>query len=514
MTIKTVLIAAGIVLASNSLYAQYTADALRFSQPEQGSTARFKGMGNAQTALGGDISSLSSNPAGLGFFTKSEFNFTPEFNNFKVGSSYLNAKNDASESKAGINQIGAVFYSPTRRLKGSDVKNGWVSVNFGIGYNKTNNFNTNINYGGTNPKSSYADYLADQTTRNYGTLQPPASNTDLIGSGSLEEMGYKNFLTEFNTGGYFPTTQVNNMQNYSVINTGSQSEVNLGIAGNYSNKLYIGASLGFANINFTSDKLFRENGLNRTFQGQDPQFLNGSYDLAYRSYQETKGSGINAKIGLIYKPVEALRLGLSFISPTWYSLSDRYSEGLNTTYTKQNGTTIPEYKNADQIYNQDYNLRTPYRVNGGVSYIVANAAILTADVEYVDYSSIRFTSGGNNLERSTNRSIADSYKGNLNYRVGAEVKVINQVMIRGGYNYASSPYKNIDVNTQAVSGGLGYRFDNYYIDATFRHSMYNSTNSPYSLSSGYADFATTGSGPTANLKNTADNVYLTLGVRF
>ncbi|MGY3052089.1 long-subunit fatty acid transport protein [Pedobacter sp. UYEF25] len=514
MNIKTVLIAAGIVLASNSLYAQYTADALRFSQPEQGSTARFKGMGNAQTALGGDISSLSSNPAGLGFFTKSEFSFTPEFNNFKVGSSYLNTNADASQSKAGINQIGAVFYSPTKRLKGSDVNSGWVSLNFGIGYNKTNNFNSKINYGGTNPNSSIADYFADQSTLNYGTKTGPNGSADFFDAGSLEQMAYKNFLTEYNAGGYFPTTQLNNLQNFSVINTGSQSEVNLGVAGNYSNKLYFGASLGFANIDFTSDKLYSESGLTKTFPGQQADFLNGSYNLAYRSFQDTKGSGFNAKVGLIYKPVDALRLGLSFISPTWYSLTDRYSEGLNTGYSKQDGTVIPEYKNADQSYDQNYNLRTPYRVNGGVSYIVANAAILTADVEYVDYSSIKFTAGGGELERNTNRAISDSYKGNLNYRVGAEVKVASQFMLRGGYNYASSPYKNIDVNTQAVSGGVGFRFDNYYLDATYRHSMYNSTNSPYVISSGYADFATTGSGSTADLKNTADNVYLTLGVRF
>ncbi len=514
MNIKTILIAASIVLAGNSLYAQYVGDALRFSQPEQGSTARFKGLGNAQTALGGDISSLSSNPAGLGFFTKSEFSFTPEFNNFKVGSSYLNSQTNSSQSKAGINQIGAVFYSPTKRLKGTDVNSGWVSVNFGIGYNKTNNFNANTDYGGKNSRSSIADYFADQSTINYGTTNGPNNDPNFFDAGSLEQMAYKNFLTQYNTAGYFPTTEQNNVQNNSIINTGSQSEVNLGIAGNYSNQLYIGASLGFANINFTSDKLYSESGLNRTYLGQPVDFINGSYDLAYRSFQETKGSGFNAKIGLVYKPTNEVRLGLSLISPTWYSLTDRYSEGLNTTYTKQDGTAVPEYKNADTQYDLDYNLRTPYRINGGVSYVIGNSAIVTGDVEYVDYSSIRFTDNGSNTERNTNRGIADAYKGNLNYRVGAEVKVVNQVMIRGGYNYSSSPYKNIDLNTQGVSGGLGFRFENYYLDATYRHTTYDSTNSPYNLSSGYADFAATGSGPTANLKNSADNVYLTLGVRF
>ena len=507
-----------MVLAGNYSYAQYTSDALRFSQPEQGSTSRFKGLGNAQTALGGDISSLSSNPAGLGFFTKSEFSFTPEFNNSKVGSSYLGKQSNVSQSKAGINQIGAVFYSPTKRLKGSDVNSGWVSINFGIGYNKTNNFNTNIDYGAVNPKSSIADYFADQSTIGYGTSTGPAGSADFFDSGSLAQMAYKNFLTEFDNSpqktGYYPTTQLNNKQNFNVINSGSQSEVNIGAAGNYSNKLYIGASLGFANIDFKTDKIFNEKGLTKTYPNQPADFLNGKYDLSFRSLQETKGSGFNAKIGFIYKPIDEFRIGLSVISPTWYSLTDRYSEGLNTTYTKQDGTVIPEYKNTDSQYNLDYNLRTPYRVNGGISYIIGNSAIISADVEFVDYSSIRFSNGGSNLERSTNREIADSYKGNLNYRIGGEVKVLNQLMLRGGYDYSSSPYKNINVSTQSISGGLGFRFDNYYLDATYRHMQFDSTNSPYVLSSSYADFSTTGSGPRANLQNTADNVYVTFGVRF
>ncbi len=496
---------AGIVLASNSLYAQYTSDVLRFSQPELGATARFRGLGGAQTALGGDISSLSGNPAGLGFFTKSEFTFTPEFNNAKVGSEYLGNNLSDKKSKAGINQVGVVFYSPINKPKGSDLDNGWVSLNFGIGYNKTNNFNSTITYAGRNTKSSMADYFA-----NLAGTTPTGS----LASGSLEKMAYDNYLIEYDPAGYFPTTALNNNQQNSIIRSGSQSEVNIGMAGNYGNKLYLGLSLGLTNINYTSDLAYTETGSNLTYAGQPTDFVNGTYRLNYNSIQQTKGNGINAKIGLIYKPVNEFRLGLSFITPTWYSLTDNYSENLNTAYKRANGTTIPEYTNPLSTYNSEYNLRSPYRVNGGAAYIFGNSGLITADVEYVDYSSIHFSSAYASEETNTNRDIAALYKGNFNYRAGVELKVVNNFMVRGGYSYSGSPYKNLDFTTQAYSGGLGYRFDNYYLDVTYRHTKWDSTNSPYTISSDYPDYSFTGAGPTANLKNSVDNVFLTFGVRF
>ncbi|WP_231459318.1 OmpP1/FadL family transporter [Pedobacter sp. Leaf132] len=505
MKLRSIFIVAGIVLASNSLYAQYTSDVLRFSQPEFGTTSRFKGLGGAQTALGGDVSSLSGNPAGLGFFTKSEFTFTPEFNNFKTGSEYLGNNLSDKKSKAGINQVGLVFYSPTNKSKGSNLNDGWVSVNFGVAYNKTNNFNQNITYGGRNTKSSMADYFA-----NIAGTTPEAS----LASGSLEKMAYDNFLIEYDPAGYFPTTALNNNQQNIITRSGSQSEVNIGMAGNYGNKLYLGLSLGLTNVNYNSDIAFSENGNNLTYAGQDPVFVNGTYSLNYNSIQQTRGNGINAKLGVIYKPVNELRLGLSLITPTWYSLTDNFSENLNTRFKRADGTNVPEYTNPLSNYNSEYTLRTPYRVNGGIAYILGNSGLITADAEYVDYSSIHFSSNFSNETINTNRDIQALYKGNFNYRAGLEFKLVNQFMIRGGYSYSGSPYKNLDFTTQAYSGGLGYRFDNYYLDVTYRHTKWDSTNSPYTISADYPDYSFTGAGPTANLKNTADNVFLTFGVRF
>jgi len=58
--------------------AQTVDDALRYSQIFYSGTSRFSSMGGAFTALGGDLSTLSQNPAGIGLFRSSEVSITPQ----------------------------------------------------------------------------------------------------------------------------------------------------------------------------------------------------------------------------------------------------------------------------------------------------------------------------------------------------------------------------------------------------------------------------------------------------
>ncbi len=512
MKLKIFILLTGIALPV-SLFAQYTEDALRFSQTEQGTSSRIKALGGAQTAVGGDLSSLASNPAGLGLFTKSEFNFTPEFSNNSAHSKYLNNSVIADQSKAGVNQLGLVIYSPKRRYKGQDVNRGLISVNFGASVNKTNNFNAAVDYSGVNPRSSFADYLAD-LSNNYLANGDPATNSSALPAGSLEKMGYNNFLTEYNSSGYFPTTSLNNSQRNQVYHSGSQTEVNFGLASNFSNELYLGASLGLSSLHYEADREYSEAGNNQSYAGQDPDFTGGKYDLLFRSNQVTEGSGINLKLGLIYRAAPGVRFGLSFISPTWYTITDTYSEALDTRYTRSNGTAIlPAYTNNDEIYDTDYSLRTPYKTTAGLAVTMNNMALLTGDLEYVDYSSIKFGNSDYDLERSTTRDIRDRYKAAVNYKLGGELK-LNPVSLRIGYNRTGNPYRHTEYSQNTYSGGVGYRSKNLYIDLTYARSAYNTTSRPYIISSTYNDFSVTGSGEAADIKNQRDNVYATIGFRF
>ena len=512
MNFKKIILLTAIIAAGGQTFAQYASDALLFSQYQHGASARFKAMGSAQTAVGGDIGSLASNPAGLGLFTKSEFNLSADFSNRQVESQYLGEGINAQKDRLGIDQIGGVFYNPTSRSKGNDLKTGWLSFNYGVSYNKTNNFNTTIDYRGTNPNSSIADYFSDLASF-FLAEGDPTSNSNALPANTLESMAYNNFLIEYDPSGYFPTTSLNNSQQNLVYRTGSQSEVNFGAGANYSNKLYLGGSIAIASVNYVADRQFIEEGNNRTFIGQSTDFIGGTYNLSYNNNQVTTGTGLNAKIGMIYRATDAVRVGLSFISPTWFQISDSFSEYLDTRYTRANGSAIPPYTNNPQIYDTDYTLRTPFRVNGGVSAIINKQGLLSADVEYVDYSSVNFKSGDRITDQKTNADIRDSYKAAVNLRVGGEYKIEN-MMLRAGYNRSGSPFKNLEVATDVLSAGIGFRSNLLYIDLTYQNATINSTSTPYIISSDYADFDVTGAGETATLKNTSNNVFLTIGARF
>ena len=60
------------VLISGSAMAQDQYDAANFSSSDLNGTARYVGMGGALDALGGEITTMSTNPAGIGLFRHPE----------------------------------------------------------------------------------------------------------------------------------------------------------------------------------------------------------------------------------------------------------------------------------------------------------------------------------------------------------------------------------------------------------------------------------------------------------
>lgn len=488
---------AAIVAATGDLHAQYAADALRFSQTQAGSTARFKAIG-AQIGVGGDLSSIGSNPAGIGLFTRSDFSLTPEFNSFSADAQYLNSQTVGKKDQLGLAHAAVVWNSKITKPQGSKLDQGWISFNYGIGYNKTKSFGDNILFSGSNPTNSIADYFAQLATSNYG-----APNT--LTKGSLERMAYDNYLIGYDNidRSYFPETDVNNVQTKNDIRTGTQSEINFAFGANYANQFYIGAGIGIASIRYNSDAIYKEKGYNVT--------EDNDYDLSFRQSQITRGSGINAKLGAIYRPIPALRIGVNIETPTWYTIDDSYSEVLDTKYGK---TKIDsQFVNDDQLYDFSYKLRTPLKVSGGIGIFFNKYGFISADIDYLDYSSINFSTANANSSDSevildNNKAILNNYKSAINYRIGTELKFDN-LMLRGGYGVQGNPYKELDDNRFKIStysAGLGYRFNDVYVDMAYQQIVYNTDIRPYQLNPG--------SSPVALIKNTRTNIFLTIGKRF
>lgn len=495
MKFRFLLSMAVIVAAAGQVHAQYSEDALRFSRSQWGGTARFKAIG-AQTGIGGDLSSVGGNPAGIGLFTRSEFSFTPEFNGYNNNAQYLGQQTIIRADKLGIANASIVFNTHITKPQGAKLDQGWIGLNFGLAYNKTQTFNNNTSYSGTNPKNSIADYFSEIATANYGA---PSSLT----TGSLERMAYDNYVIGYDSPGkyYFPETDVNNLQTKNDMRIGNQSEVNFAVGANYSNQFYIGASVNVTSLSYTADDNYKESGFNVT--------ENNDYSLTYRQSQITRGSGVNARIGAIYKPVPSVRLGAVLESPTWYTIDDSYGEGLDTRYGKNKVDS--QFVNADQIYDFTYKLRTPLKLSTGIGYFFNDRGFISADVDYVDYSTMNFTET-NNADRSVivdnNKAVLAKYKSVINYRVGAEYKV-DKLMFRAGYGVQGDPYQN-SVNSEfkvnTYSGGLGYRINGYYIDLSYQKIMFNSDKLPYSLDDNTHSIA--------KVKSERNNVFLTIGSRF
>jgi hypothetical protein len=500
------MLALATVAGTGTLYAQqYTQDALRFSQGNYGSSARFKGLGNAQIGLGGDISSLGGNPAGLGMFTRSEFSITPEFNNTTANARYLGENSKANKDQLNLNQVGVVWYSPIVKKAGADLNKGAISVVWGLGYNRNNDFSSEFSYGGRNTNNSIADYFSEIAN---GQLP------DALGEGSLEKMAYDNFLIDpllANNATYTPSTDLNNDQRRYETRQGSTSELNASAALNISNKLYLGASIGLVNVRYTSSSEFLESGRNISTD-PDNDMAGQDYTLSYRQHQVTDGSGINAKLGLIFKPVESVRIGATFVSPTWMHVQDNTAEVLDTRYTGGGNTT--DFTNVETNYPFEYNLRTPYKGSLGASVVIGNNALISADVDYVDYSTMKFSTssnyGGYDQVSANNAAIKRDYTNAINYRVGAEYK-IGSLALRAGYGLNGSPYKGDSDNQFDMtyySGGLGYRFGNYYVDLAYQRMETKNTFSPYTLEDENL------TAPQASIDIAKNNAFLTFGVRF
>ncbi|MFD0792091.1 OmpP1/FadL family transporter [Mucilaginibacter litoreus] len=492
MKIKYILSVIAIVAFTKNSFAQYSQDAIRFSTGSFGSTSRIKAVGNAGTALGGDLSNITGNPAGLGFFTRSEVSITPEFDGAKTKATYFGQATTDTKNSGNLNHAALVIYNQLAKARGADKTKGWLSVNYGVAFARTNNFYSNINYKGVNNSNSVNDYFADQANQ-FGLQQ-----------GSLGDMAYQQHLIDQYDAGTTPPSTVFASNAFPGVNqesvierSGGLSSVDFSLGANYSNKFYLGLALSFTDLRYNSYSTFYEDGSLSTADGADPV----DFSSAYSQNQITRGTGFGARLGAIYKPVEALRLGVTVSSPTFYNIDDTYNEGISSRINS--GSTA---RDNSGDYNLNYNMRTPWKLAGGAAVFIKNIGFITGDVEYIDYSTAHLSSNQDyNADYIDNPDIKSLYRSTVNAHIGAEIKATNFFSLRGGYGIMGNPMKDNDNDIKTVSGGVGLRFGSYYVDATYTHSTNNLNVFPYDLGT---------ASPSAALRNSNNNAYLTLGYRF
>lgn len=493
-------------------FAQSSSDALNFSQTFNGGTARFVSMGGAFGSLGGDFGALSYNPAGLGIYRSSEFTFTPSFKNRTVSSDYNGLSNEDSRSRFYFDNVGFVFSFKPNKTE----ETGLVNFNIGFGFNRTNDFFSNAIAKGDNNKNSIMDYFAGLAAGNkYSDLTDPGNdsynpyldsnapwkaimawNTYLIDT--IPGSAGKDYWAALNGG--------DGVAQQNVISTsGLTGEYAMSVGTNFSNKLYFGATFGIAEINFKSSITYSEDAFNSN--GLLPNGDRFNYS-DYKQTYETNGSGYNLKLGVIYKPIDGLRLGFAVHTPTYYKLQDTYSYSMSTNFDY--GTSNSSTPNS----RYDYNLETPFKSISSIAYVFKDKGLISFDVEKVNYSKMRFREGGDGYNyTSENQDISDIYRNVYNFKVGGELRFDN-MFLRAGYASYGSPYKsgyfNENSKRNIISAGIGYRSGNFFVDAAYLYSLQNEKYVLYNLSNADGTLAVN----PVSTKMTEGKFLLTIGFKF
>lgn len=483
---KRIFIFAALMM-SLDVVAQETYESAQLATEDLNGTSRYVGMGGAMEALGADISTMHTNPAGVGMFRKSWIGATAGATIQQGNNNVNNIFNKTGVTNADLDQVGFVYAGNTR--KGNN-------INFGFNFKKNRNFNeiltaTNSLYNGS------------------------ASTKSAIGK-VLGRYNYSDYLVNEVFNSQFDTQDaayaLADSYAFSSINSGYIGEYAFNISGSINNRVYLGVGIGIKSVHYKSDSEYIETLLDESdnYRG----------DLSIADWRKITGTGVDVKFGAIFRPVESspFRIGLYINTPTWYRLTCT-SEQRASFYVSpgndvdnQTGKTL-----VDDTYGNsatwDYNVNTPWKFGVSLGHTIANMFAIGLTYQYSDYSAIdnRIASidtydyydgwgwGYTESYRSSysdnmmNRNTENSLKGVSLLKLGVEAKPVPEVAIRLGYNYQSAIYDKskgtkettLDTDgsylatnsytnwgdTHRITFGLGFKLDtNLNLDLSYQYS--------------------------------------------
>lgn len=468
-----------------SVQAQTDLDAFRYSRHSLGGTSRSAAMSGAFGALGGDFSTLASNPAGIGIYRGSEFSFSPSIYVGKTESGFLNNLQDESKFNFNFGNIGFVY---TNTLSKDQESPGWKSWNFGFGYNRINNFHNRSFYEGFNTENSMTDYFAENANGLSPDLLDPfyenlAWNTYLINDDSTNQ--YTSAVPDGNI-----------LQRRNVESRGAIGEMDFTFGGNYSNRLYIGGTLGFSTLRYVEESNYEE--LDKD------NLIDSLNQFEFNQNLTTRGVGFNFKFGAIYRVNDWVRIGGAIHTPTWYSLNDNFSSEFQSRF--DSGSTYRE----ESLGEFDYELTTPFKATGSIAFIFGKHGLLSADYEFADISSARLDSELSSFTE-TNSLISKKYRESGMLRIGTEWRFAN-LSLRGGAAFISTPMNSAyavsgnDFSAVNYSGGVGIRDNHTFLDFAYVYNQSEEYLQPYSLANEEV--------PGVRTKVSSHNFMVTFGVKF
>lgn len=485
--------------------AQETYDNAPLAQKDLNGTARYVGMGGAMEALGADISTMGTNPAGIGMFRRSVINGSFGFSSQSDAEEF----NGADKTKMSFDQAGFVY----------SMRSGRSSfVNFGFTYNKSRNFNQiltaagRLNGASQNKLSGMKNYNGIYALRSKnGTLSSPdatCSQLDylysnvILGDGNSILADKNGNMIGDNTDGFLirkdgfsPTFYNATDYSFGRESSGYIGEYNFNISGNSNDRFYWGLTFGLYDVHYDATTQYSEN------------LVDGSNSIGSVTLNDRRkitGSGFDVKAGIIFRPVEEspFRVGLYVHTPTWYDLTSKNYTRLDNNLQEKYGAH--DYGDINEAY--DFKFYTPWRFGASIGHTVGNYLALGATYEYSDYSTsdIRINDGGtidywgnyydeSHSDEAMKQNIKQSLKGVHTLKLGMEFKPERNWAVRLGYNYVSpmynkEGYKDGTINsygtyyssttdytnwkaTNRITVGVGYSCRNWTIDLAYQNSQ-------------------------------------------
>jgi hypothetical protein len=536
---KKIIISALVAAATApAMIAQSSIDALQLTQPSFRGTARYMSMGGAFTALGGDLSAVIQNPAGIGVYRRSEIGATVDLNMASSKANY----GDGNKTNFSCNNFG---YIGTVNLSGA-----METFSFGASYNRLGQFNRRTKAYSGSTSTSLTNYIASfmsgvsESELGFGTnYNPYEGSVDWLGA-----LAYNSYLINPVSGytdqydGLFGN-KTNADALIDVYETGYVDEYNLTFGGNFSNTVYWGIGVGIEDIEYKRYVDYSESMENADAYNAYRGGIITNSDAGYYLSNDKRitGTGWKLDFGLIVKPVNEFRIGAAIHTPTYYDLKTEYQGAVDYSFydptadkvTDMNPTQGNEYTDYALF---DWRLKSPWRFNIGVAGVIGSQAIISLDYERLAYNDMKIQNaiydswGGSTRYEDNdpmNEDIRNYTRGGNIVRLGLEYRVTPQFSVRAGYNVQASnikseaadseievvtsgtdPSYSFDKTVQNVSAGLGYRFSNgWYIDGAYVYNNRKSTLHPYTSFNG-------GTAPSFAVTDNNHSVVVSLGYRF
>ncbi|WP_028910193.1 OmpP1/FadL family transporter [Prevotella sp. AGR2160] len=522
MKTKYALIMSAALLCAAPVAAQETYQDTKLIENELNGTARYVGMGGAMEALGADISTMSTNPAGIGLFRRSQVSLsgglvaqsgenTRIYNNLGEMASINGNKTNAS-----FDQVGFVWSQRTGRNS---------FLNLGFNYHKSRNFDqiltaaNSLSYASLNKLTAikYDGGLAQQGSMAWSGLDNSyasllAKNTDATtGTTSLDYLNGTNYMFGQYQKGYI-------------------GEYDFNISGNIHDRVYLGLTFGIHDVNYRSNKYYTEDLENSTFSEN-------------RETLKIDGTGYDVKFGAIFRPFEEspFRIGLYVNTPVFYDLTMK-----GTTDVTLLGSNVGDY--GDHC-DYDFKVYTPWKFGVSLGHTIDQVLALGFTYEYSDYSAVdnRINNGtyvgwyGETYDSSESDDVmndnADAVlKGVHTLKLGMEFKPVQDFSVRIGYNYVSPQFKESGFRDQSIQSpgvgyatsadytnwkatnrltcGLGYTHQNFSVDLAYQYAQTDGDFYPFMSYDGDKEAANNNIATGSKVSFKRNQVLLTLGYRF